>query len=132
VFTKTSCGCPGHGIKINLSSDRTLSIDAVTFPPAGALIFKGLWCYLPEWILPWMAYLPAKQLRVFRRYMEVARRVASQLLDDVCREMVSGQNNRRDVMSLMGAYYVSPTVFHNVSQDASPSKFHPGPQTRND
>ncbi|KAF9782990.1 cytochrome P450 [Thelephora terrestris] len=80
---------------------ENLFIDAVTFPPAGALIFKGLWCYLPEWILPWMAYLPAKQLRVFRRYMGVARRVASQLLDDVCREMVSGQNNRRDVMSLM-------------------------------
>ena len=78
------------------------SIDAVTFPPAGALLFKGLWCYLPEWVLPFMAYLPAKQLRVFRKYMGVARKVASNLLDEALREICAGRGNRRDVMSLMG------------------------------
>ena len=50
-----------------------------------------------------MAYLPAKQLRVFRRYMGVARKVASDLLDEAIREIYTGRGNRRDVMSLMGA-----------------------------
>ena len=49
-----------------------------------------------------MAYLPAKQLRVFRRYMGVARKVASKLLDEAFTEVCAGKNNRRDVMSLMG------------------------------
>lgn len=94
-----------HGIKgpIHRPTDRASSVDAVTFPPAGALLFKGLWCYLPEWTLPFMAYLPAKQLRVFRRYMGVARKVASNLLDETFREIYTGKANRRDVMSLMGA-----------------------------
>lgn len=80
---------------------ENLFVDAVTFPPAGVLLFKGLWCYLPEWFLPWLAYLPAKQLQVFRRYMDVARRVASGLLDEALREIGSGQAKSRDVMSLM-------------------------------
>ena len=96
-----------HNIKapftIHRSDQPTFSVDAVTFPPAGALLFKGLWCYLPERILPFMAYLPAKQLRVFRRYMGVARKVASDLLDEAIREIYTGRGNRRDVMSLMGA-----------------------------
>ena len=51
-----------------------------------------------------MAYLPAKQLRVFRRYMGVARKVASKLLDEASQEVFSGKSNRRDVMTLMGTY----------------------------
>jgi len=96
---------------------ENLFVDAVTFPPAGALLFKGLWCYLPERILPWMAYLPAKQLRVFRRYMGVARKVASQLLDEVCRDMGSGQTKRRDVMSLMVRANAAQDPKHGMSTD---------------
>ena len=92
-----------HQGSIHSLTDRAFSVDTVTFPPAGTLLFKGLWCYLPEWSLPFMAYLPAKQLRMFRRYMGVARKVASKLLDDAFREICTGQSNRRDVMSLMGA-----------------------------
>ena len=114
------------------SNDRTFSIDAVTFPPAGALLFKGLWCYLPERILPFMAYLPAKQLRVFRNYMGVARKVASRLLDEATREIHSGKSNRRDVLSLMGMQSIYMTLSHEISQAVSPSEFQPGPQTRND
>ena len=51
-----------------------------------------------------MAYLPAKQLRVFRKYMGVARKVASGLLDEASRDIGTGQTKRRDVMSLMGTY----------------------------
>lgn len=106
------------------SPDRLrFSIDAVTFPPAGALLFKGLWCYLPEWVLPFMAYLPAKQLRVFRKYMEVARKVASNLLDEALREIYAGRGNRRDVMSLMGT--CSPggaRSFHEASRAVSSSE----------
>lgn len=105
MYTRTSCKCVGAECRVSnrILTDRDFSIDAVTFPPAGALLFKGLWCYLPERILPFMAYLPAKQLRVFRRYMGVARKVASKLLDDAFREICAGQSKRRDVMSLMGA-----------------------------
>ena len=49
-----------------------------------------------------MAYLPVKQLQVFRRYMGVAHKVASNLLDDAFRDTCAGQSNKRDVMSLMG------------------------------
>lgn len=57
-----------------------------------------------------MAYLPAKQLRVFRNYMTVARKVASKLLDEASRDIFSGQSNRRDVMSLMGTHSVHNNV----------------------
>ena len=106
MYTRTSCECAevGRQASNHVLTDWAFSIDAVTFPPAAALLFKGLWCYLPEQILPFMEYLPAKQLRVFRRYMGVARKVASKLLDDAFREICTGQSKRQDVMSLMGTH----------------------------
>ena len=104
MFTRTSCERTGAG---NLDSIRSLifrffSVDTFTLPSAGALLFKSLLCYLPEWILPFIEYLPAKQLRTARRYMQVARKVASKLLDNAFREIRAGQSTRQDVMSLMG------------------------------
>ena len=65
-----------------------------------------------------MAYLPAKQLRVFRKYMGVARKVASSLLEETIRDLHTGRDNSRDVMSLMGTYHfgvLSCKVLRGVS-----------------
>jgi len=121
-----------QGIKPHSTSltDRAFSIDAVTFPPAGALLFKGLWCYLPERLLPYIAYLPAKQLRVFRKYMGVARKVASRLLDEAFRE---SQGGKRDIMSLMGKCCSDDDLFfHMASQSVSPREFRSEPQAGNE
>jgi hypothetical protein len=121
---------PPHPLKPSLT-DRSFSIDAVTFPPAGALLFKGLWCYLPERILPFLAYLPVKQLRVFRRYMGVARKVASKLLDEASQDICVANSNKKDVMSLMGVY-LSAKLFHEASRGISSSEFWPRPQAENE
>lgn len=79
-----------------------------------------------------MAYLPAKQLRVFRNYMGVARKVASKLLDEAFRDICAGKGNRRDVMSLMGAYRFVMLLSYEVSRGSSSSEFRPEPQAGNE
>jgi len=91
-----------------------------------------MWCYLPERILPFLEYLPAKQLRVFRRYMGVARNVASKLLDETSRDICAGKSSRKDVMSLMGVYYFATLLFHESSRMLSSGEFWPEFQAGNE
>lgn len=87
------------------------SIESVTFPPRAALLFKALWCYVPERILPLVEYLPAQQLNVFRNYMRVARKVAKQLLAEKAKDLQSSKTqNKKDVMSLLGGFHI-PRLF---------------------
>ena len=46
------------------------SIDSTLYPSRFDLVFKALWCYIPEPLLHYVRYLPLREYRRFRTFLD--------------------------------------------------------------
>ena len=49
------------------------SIDSTLYPTPLNLIFKSTWRYIPEFLLRYVRYLPTREYRRFRTYLDCSR-----------------------------------------------------------
>ena len=48
------------------------SIDSTLYPSRFDLVFKALWCYIPEPLLHYVRYLPSREYRRFRTFLDIS------------------------------------------------------------
>ncbi|KAI0293886.1 cytochrome P450 [Multifurca ochricompacta] len=73
-----------------------LFIDSTLYPSRLDVVFKACWRYIPEPLLHYVRYLPAREYRRFRKYLDYVRSFARDLVKE---SMVKGDGN--DVMSVL-------------------------------
>ncbi|KAF7979342.1 hypothetical protein HWV62_42767 [Athelia sp. TMB] len=85
------------------------SADSNLHPPPGAILFAQSWQFIPESILHFVEYLPARQFVRFRQFLTVGKRLGKDLIDNKAASTDSKQKSR-DILSIL--------VDANRSQDA--------------
>jgi hypothetical protein len=73
--------------------------------PKILIFFRGLWLYLPNAILDLIKYLPAFER--IQSYMQVATKVANELIDEKQQVYLRGGKGNDDIVSILGKYVLS-------------------------
>ncbi|KAH9074981.1 cytochrome P450 [Lactarius deliciosus] len=81
-----------------------LFIDSTLYPSPLNLIFKSTWRYIPEFLLRYVRYLPTREYRRFRTYLDCAR--------DFSREIIKRNTEKGD-----GSDMMSVLLHTNASED---------------
>ncbi|KAH8995128.1 cytochrome P450 [Lactarius hatsudake] len=79
-------------------------IDSTLYPSPLNLIFKSTWRYIPEFLLRYVRYLPTREYRRFRTYLDCAR--------DFSREIIKKNAEKGD-----GSDMMSVLLHTNASED---------------
>ncbi|KAH9986673.1 cytochrome P450 [Russula compacta] len=82
-----------------------LFIDTTLYPTPLNLIFKSTWRYVPEFLLRFVRYLPTREYRRFRTYLDYARKFS----EDIMRKSAA-KGDGNDMMSVL--------LRTNASEDA--------------
>jgi hypothetical protein len=72
------------------------SIDSTLYPSRFDLVFKALWCYIPEPLLHYVRYLPSREYRRFRTFLDFS--------DSFSRGIISEsieKSDGKDMMSVL-------------------------------
>lgn len=72
------------------------SLDSTLYPTPLNLIFKSTWRYVPEFLLRFVRYLPTREYRRFRAYLDYARKFSE---DIIWKSAAKGDGN--DMMSVL-------------------------------
>jgi cytochrome P450 len=64
------------------------SIDSTLYPSRLDLVFRALWCYIPEPLLHYVRYLPFREYRRFRTFLDFS--------DSFSRGIISESKEKRD------------------------------------
>jgi hypothetical protein len=72
------------------------SIDSTLYPTPLNLVFKSTWRYVPEFLLRFVRYLPTREYRRFRIYLDHAREFAEGIIK---KSVANGNGN--DMMSVL-------------------------------
>jgi cytochrome P450 len=64
------------------------SIDTTLYPSRFDLIFRSLWCYIPEPLLHYVRYLPLREYRRFRTFLDFS--------ESFSRDIISESKEKRD------------------------------------
>jgi hypothetical protein len=79
------------------------SADSNLFPPKGAILFAASWAYVPERILRFVEYLPARQFYRFRQFLLHGKRLGKDLINNKAASIDAKQKSR-DILSILGPY----------------------------
>jgi cytochrome P450 len=71
-------------------NDLLESIDSRLYPPPYDILFKSIWCYIPEPILTFVWYLPTREYRRFLRYTRFMRKFSQDMIE---KSMTEGDGN---------------------------------------
>ena len=72
------------------------SIDTTLYPTPLHLIFKSTWRYIPGFLFHFVRYLPSREYRRFRIYLDYVRKFSA---DIILKNMAKGDGN--DMMSVL-------------------------------
>ena len=81
-----------------LSSTRTSSIDSTLYPHRWNLVFRSLWKYFPTGVLWYLRYLPSREYRRFRHYLNFMRVYGHEM---VSQTQVDTKGTGKDIMSVL-------------------------------
>ncbi|KAJ7753348.1 cytochrome P450 [Mycena maculata] len=82
---------------------HNLFADSNLHPPPAAILFAATWAFIPESILRFVEYLPARQFVRFRRFLTVGKRVGKEMIEGKAAAYVaSGKKSRnQDILSIL-------------------------------
>ena len=69
------------------------SIDSTLYPSRFDLVFKALWCYIPDPLLHYVRYLPFREYRRFRTFLDFS--------DSFSRSIISESTEKSDGKDMM-------------------------------
>ncbi|SRR6266404_1775938 len=71
-------------------------VEGTLYPSPYDLVFKGTWKYIPEPLLEYVRYLPMREYRGFRSWLNNTRKFSRRLIE---KSMVNGDGV--DIMSVL-------------------------------
>ncbi|KDQ63627.1 hypothetical protein JAAARDRAFT_385142 [Jaapia argillacea MUCL 33604] len=93
-----------------LSVFTNLFSDSVLHPSKFAILFVGLWSYVPSSWLYYVQYIPSRECLRFRHYLKLASKVAKELIDEKTERVLAGRAEKsKDAMTVL--------VQANLSED---------------
>ncbi|KAJ7753353.1 cytochrome P450 [Mycena maculata] len=95
---------------------NNLFADSTVHPPPAAILFTGTWAFIPESILQFVAYLPARQFVRFREFLSVGKRLGAQLLGDKG-ENSATDRKKNDILSILVQANESNEVRNRLDSD---------------
>ncbi|KAF9031410.1 hypothetical protein BDZ89DRAFT_1239242 [Hymenopellis radicata] len=90
--------------------------DSNLFPPPFAVDFTAGWNYVPEWILRYVEYLPARQFVRFHEYLKVGKRLAKNLIHNHTANPDTKLKGR-DILSLLAEANKVANLADQLSED---------------
>ncbi|KAH7909501.1 cytochrome P450 [Hygrophoropsis aurantiaca] len=84
-----------------------LFLDTLLYPPSWDLLFKASWRFLPTPVMNLIKYLPTKEYKRFREYLQTAFRTGKNLIEE---KASATEKGNKDIMSIL--------VQSNLSEDA--------------
>lgn len=69
------------------------------YPATWNLLFQALWGEIPTFILRFVEYMPTREYRRFRQFLNLTKRIAKQLIDE---KSANVKDSNKDVLSLLG------------------------------
>ena len=72
------------------------SIDSTLYPSRFDLFFKSLWCYIPEPLLHYVRYLPFREYRRFRTFLDFSNSISRGIISEN-----KEKNDGKDMMSVL-------------------------------
>ena len=78
--------------------DRLLSLDGMLYPARWYLVFRSFWDNIPSAILSCLRYMPNRESRRFRVYLDYIRKFGREL---VAKTQVDNEAAGKDVMSVL-------------------------------
>lgn len=91
---------------------ENLFLDSTLYPSRLDLVFKALWCYIPQPILHFVRYLPSREYRRFRLYSDYIRSFARGLIKE---SIVKGDG--KDMISVLLRANLSSDPNSKMSED---------------
>jgi len=88
------------------------SIDSSLYPPRLDLVFKALWCYIPEPVLHYVRYLPAREYRRLRTFLDYSLSFSRDLVGDSVED-----TDGKDIMSVLLRANASENDTNRMSDD---------------
>ncbi|KAJ6561561.1 cytochrome P450 [Mycena vulgaris] len=76
-----------------------LFAESTVHPPPAAVLFTSTWAFIPEWILQYTAYLPARQFIRFHEFLTVGKRLGKELIES--KENSSTDRKKNDILSIL-------------------------------
>ncbi|KAI0249650.1 cytochrome P450 [Lactifluus subvellereus] len=73
-----------------------LFIDSTLYPSPLNLVFKSTWRYMPEFLLRYVRYLPTREYRRFRTYLDNVREISADII-----EKSAAKGDGTDMMSAL-------------------------------
>ncbi|KJA15630.1 hypothetical protein HYPSUDRAFT_194030 [Hypholoma sublateritium FD-334 SS-4] len=77
-----------------------LFADSLLFPDKGTLFFTSLWRFIPPDVLRYVEYLPARQVRRFRRFLKISKQAARSVINERAAS-ISCDDENRDILSIL-------------------------------
>jgi len=72
------------------------SIDSTLYPSRLDIAFRALWCYIPERLLHYVRYLPSREYRRLRQFLDFSEGLSRDIIRD---NTEKGDGN--DMMSVL-------------------------------
>ncbi|KAH9955260.1 cytochrome P450 [Russula dissimulans] len=91
---------------------ENLFIDSTLYPPRFDLVFRALWCYIPEPVLHYVRYLPLREYRRLRTFLDYSLSFSR----DLVRDSVANIDGK-DIMSVLLRANASENHANRMSDD---------------
>jgi hypothetical protein len=72
------------------------SIESTLYPSRFDLLFKALWCYIPDPLLHYVRYLPLREYRRFRTFLDFSESFSRGIISESIEK-----SNGKDMMSVL-------------------------------
>lgn len=69
-------------------------------PRAADLLFKAVWKFIPDNVLQLVQYIPSREYRRFRNFLNLAKKIAKDLVQEKASVTAKGD---KDIMSVLGS-----------------------------
>jgi cytochrome P450 len=83
-------------LNIPCHDSSTISVDSTLYPAWYDLIFKESWHFIPEPLLEYVRYVPSREYRRFRSFLDYIRNFARGLIEE---SQIKGDG--KDIMSVL-------------------------------
>ncbi|KAF8959165.1 cytochrome P450 [Flammula alnicola] len=90
----------GGGVGELSDAFTNLFADSLLFPDKGTVLFTSLWRFIPPDILRYVEYLPARQVRRFRRFLKVSKQAARNVISNRA-SSISCDDENKDILSIL-------------------------------
>jgi cytochrome P450 len=96
---------------------KNVFADSFLHPPKWDILFRYFWRYLPQSILDLVQYIPTREYKRFRHFVQLAKTTAKDLITEKADDILAEGDSKKDVLTLLVRANMAEDAKHKMNDD---------------